>query len=121
LIAYLSTKIGQEMTTKTRKSRENFTPDKRLEYAKLMVEEGYSNQQVMDISGAGKTAVSRWKKQYIAEQKGEFIKGKTALDVDKRRIKSLEKQLAEAHMDITVMGVPTEMLQGANNAMENTL
>jgi hypothetical protein len=46
-----------------------------------MVEERYSNQQVMDISRAGKTAVSRWKKQYIAEQKGEVIKGKTALMV----------------------------------------
>ncbi len=68
-----------------------------------MVEEGYSNQQVMDISGAGKTAVSRWKKQYIAEQKGEFIKVKAALDGDKRRIKSLEKQLSEAHTNTTVL------------------
>ena len=91
------------MTNKIRKLRENFTPDQRLEYAKLMVEELYSNQQVMDISGAGKTAVSRWKKQYIAEQKGDVIKGKTALDGDKRRIQSLEKQLAEAHMDITLL------------------
>jgi transposase len=65
------------MTNKIRKPRENFTPDQRLEDAKLMVEERYSNQQVMDISGAGKTAVSRWKKQYIAEQKGEVIKGNT--------------------------------------------
>ncbi|MFT5225822.1 MAG: transposase [Gammaproteobacteria bacterium] len=39
------------MTNKIRKPRENFTPDQRLEYAKLMVEERYSNQQVMDISG----------------------------------------------------------------------
>ncbi len=91
------------MTNKIRKLRENFTPDQRLEYAKLMVEELYSNQQVMDISGAGKTAVSRWKKQYIAEQKGDVIKGKTALDGDKRRIQALEKQLAEAHMDITLL------------------
>jgi hypothetical protein len=35
------------MTNKIRKPRENFTPDQRLEYAKLMVEEGYSNQQVI--------------------------------------------------------------------------
>jgi transposase len=118
LIAYLSTKTGQEMTTKTRKSRENFTPDQRLEYAKLMVEERYSNQQVMDISGAGKTAVSRWKKQYIAEQKGEFIEGKTALDGDKRRIKSLEKQLAEAHMDITVLKKATAFFIRDNPALK---
>ena len=105
------------MTNKIRKLRENFTPDQRLEYAKLMVEELYSNQQVMDISGAGKTAVSRWKKQYIAEQKGEFIKVKAALDADKRRIKSLVKQLSEAHMNITVLKKATAIFIRDNPAL----
>jgi hypothetical protein len=31
------------MTDHIRKPRKNFTPDQRLEYAKLMVEEKYSN------------------------------------------------------------------------------
>jgi transposase len=56
------------MTDSTRKVRQAVSSDQRLEYAKLMVEEQYSNQQVMDLSGAGATAVSRWKKQYLAEQ-----------------------------------------------------
>ena len=43
------------MTDKIRKIRKEFTPDQRLEYAKLMVEEKYTNQQVMDLSGAGAT------------------------------------------------------------------
>jgi transposase len=47
------------MADHIRKNRKDFTPDQRLEYAKLMVEEQYSNQQVMDLSGAGPTAVSR--------------------------------------------------------------
>jgi len=45
-----------------------------------MVEEHYSNQQVMELSGAGPTAVSHWKKQYLAEQRGEVVEGKVALD-----------------------------------------
>jgi len=42
-----------------RKPRITFTVEQRLEYAKLMVNEGYSNRQVRQISGAGETAVSR--------------------------------------------------------------
>jgi transposase len=34
---------------------------------KLMVNENYTNKQIIEISGAGPTAVIRWKKQYLAE------------------------------------------------------
>ena len=91
------------MTSQTRKPRNNFTPAQKLEYAKLMVEENYSNRQVMDLSSAGASAVSRWKRQYLAEQKGDVIEGKIALDGDKRHIQTLEKQLALANMDIALL------------------
>jgi transposase len=48
----------------TRKQKVIVSVLQKLEYAKLMVNEGYSNKQVMEISGAGETAVSRWKRQY---------------------------------------------------------
>jgi hypothetical protein len=38
------------MTSNTKKIRSSFNPDQRLEYAKLMVEENYSTQQVMEVS-----------------------------------------------------------------------
>ena len=94
------------MTSKIRKARQTFTPAQKLEYAKLMVEESYTNQQVVDLSGAGSTAVSRWKHQFIAEQRGEVVEGKTALDADKRRIQGLEKQLAESRMDVVLLKKP---------------
>ncbi|MCK5818904.1 MAG: hypothetical protein KAH18_06545 [Psychromonas sp.] len=53
------------MTDKVRKERTKFTPDQKLEYAKLITEEGYTSKQIMEISGAGQTAVSRWKKKFI--------------------------------------------------------
>ncbi len=49
------------MTNTTRKPRTSFTPEQRLEYAKLTIEKNYSNQQVVEISGVGHTAVARWK------------------------------------------------------------
>ena len=59
------------MTTKTRKTRISFSPSfmpfrvQKHEYVKLMMEENYTNKQIMDLSGAGPTVVSRWKKQAL--------------------------------------------------------
>ena len=50
---------------KTRKQRVMFTVEQKLDYVKLMINEGYTNRQIIDISGAGPTAVARWKKQYL--------------------------------------------------------
>ena len=41
------------------KPRITVSPDQKLEYAKLMVDEGYTNQQVIEISGAYSSAVTR--------------------------------------------------------------
>jgi transposase len=65
-----------------------------------MGEKNYTNQQVMDLPGAGSTAVFRWKKRFLAEQRGEVVEGKIALDADKRRIQELEYQLAASRSDV---------------------
>ena len=73
----------------TRKPRVSFTPEQKLDYVKLMIEDNYTIQQVMDISGAGSTAVSRWRKQYLSELKGETPAGKKALTTEQQKIQSL--------------------------------
>ena len=83
-----------------------------------MVEENYTIQQVMDLSFAGSTAVSRWKQQFLAEQRGEFVGGKAALDVDKRRIQELEKQLAESRMDVALLKKATAFFIRDNPALK---
>ena len=45
----------------------NFTIEQKLDYAKLMVNENYINKKIMAISGAEPSAVTRWKRQYLAE------------------------------------------------------
>ncbi len=83
-----------------------------------MIIENYTHQQVMDISGAGYTAVARWKEQYLAEQKGEPIEGKTALNPDKRRIQELEKQLADSKMDVALLKKATAFFIRDNPALK---
>ena len=106
------------MTSKPRKPRSTFTPAQKLEYARLMVEEQYSNQQVIELSGAGETAVSRWKRQYLAEKRGELVEGKVALDTDKRRIQALEKELAESKMDVALLKKATAFFIRDNPALK---
>ena len=67
---------------KQNKPRVEVSIEQKLEYAKLMVDEGYTNQKVVSISGASSSAVTRWKRQYINEMKGQTPEGKKALTPD---------------------------------------
>jgi len=89
--------------SKQRKQRLSFTVEQKLDYAKLMVNEGYTNQQIVEISGAGSTAVSRWKKQYLDEIAGNAPKGKKALTAEQQEIQSLQKQLWRAKRDNEIL------------------
>jgi len=89
--------------TNTRKPKVSFTPEQRLDYAKLMIDEGYSNKQVMEISGAGPSAVTRWKKQYLEELNGKTPEGKKAFTPEQQRIQELEKQLWRAKRDNDIL------------------
>ena len=106
------------MTENTRKPRANITPAQKLEYAKLMVDESYSNKQIMELSGAGATAVARWKKQYLSEQQGEVVAGKVPLDPDKRRIAELEKQLAREKENVRLLKKATAFFIRDNPALK---
>lgn len=106
------------MTTKNRKKRILFTPAQKLEYVKLMVEENYSNKSIMELSGAGATAVTRWKKQYLAEQKGDLVEGKIPLNPDKRRILELEKLLADSNEDVRLLKKATAFFIRDNPALK---
>ena len=86
----------------TKKERKKYTPEQKLEYAKLMVDEGYSNEQVQQISGASMSAVSRWKRQYKDELGGVTPKA-TGLTEEQREIQSLKKQLARAKQDNEIL------------------
>lgn len=105
---------------KQRKPRISFTPEQRLEYAKLMVNEGYTNKKIREISGAGETAVSRWKRQYLAEINGETPpKGKKALTPDKQRIQELERQLWRAQRDNEILKKATAFFVRDNSKLSS--
>ena len=87
----------------TRKSKVTLSAQQKLEYAKLMVEEGYTNKQIEEMSGAGKSAVSRWKQQYLSELDGKSPGNVLALTPEQQRIQLLEKQLQRALRDNDIL------------------
>ncbi len=87
----------------TRRPKTTFTTEQRLDYAKLMVNEGYTNKQILEISGAGDSAVRRWKKQYLDELNGNTPQDKQALSPEQQKIQRLEKQLWRAHRDNEIL------------------
>ncbi len=81
------------------KQRQRFSSVQRREYAKLMVDEGYSNQEVEEISGASSSAVSRWKARYLGELSG-ITSQTSAITPEHKRIQELEKQLKRAQREV---------------------
>ena len=89
--------------SKKRKPRLTFTIEQKSDYAKLMGNEGYSTKQIMEISGAGATAVARWKSQYLEELNGVTPEGKKALTSEQDEIQDLRKQLWRAKRDNEIL------------------
>ena len=87
----------------TRKVKITISPSQKLEYAKLMVEEGYTNKQIQNISGACSSAIARWKRQYKAELSGHTPEKSNALTHEQQRIQLLEKQLKQALRDNEIL------------------
>ena len=94
---------------KPRKQRTTFTIEQKLDYAKLMVNENYTNKQIMEISGAGPTAVTRWKKQYLAELNGQAPEYGKAMTIEQQEIQSLKKQLWRAKRDNEILKKATAL------------
>lgn len=100
---------------KPRKQRTTFTIEQKLDYAKLMVNENYTNKQIIEISGAGPTAVTRWKKQYLAELDGKTPQSGKAMTPEQQEIQSLKKQLWRAKRDNEILKKATALFAQDNH------
>jgi transposase-like protein len=70
-------------------TRPTFSPAFKVEIAKLMVEQHYSMAQACAVSGAGPSAVRRWKLQYLAECAGRTLLHTQAITPEQRETAQL--------------------------------
>jgi transposase len=94
---------------KPRKERINLTIEQKLDYAKLMVHENYTNKKIMAISGACSSAVTRWKKQYLAEINGQAPESGKAMTPEQQEIQLLKKQLWRSQRDNEILKKATAL------------
>ncbi|QTR49599.1 transposase [Candidatus Thiothrix anitrata] len=84
-------------------TQKHFSPAFKLEIAKLMVEEQYSIKQACEASGAGETAVKRWKQQYLAEKAGNPLPNKSALTEEQREIQQLKQRIRQLETEREIL------------------
>ena len=99
---------------KPRKERIDLSIEQKLDYAKLMVHENYTNKKIMAISGACSSAVSRWKKQYLIELDGKTPQSGKALTCEQQKIQLLEKQLWRSQRDNEILKKATALFAKDN-------
>ncbi len=85
------------------KPRKLFSPEEKLQYARLVVEDGYTIAKVASIADACTSAVGRWKRQYEREQRGMTSATVSALSPEHQEIQRLKKALARAQRDNDIL------------------
>ena len=85
------------------KTRPTFSSAFKVEIAKLMVEQHYSIAQACAASGAGPSAVRRWKLQYLAELAGQTLPQTLAITPEQREIAQLKQRIRDLEMDKEIL------------------
>lgn len=79
--------IGRKMS---RKTRQTFSEDFKLEAAQLVLDKNYSVREAASAMNIGKSAMDKWAQQLKEERNGGTNQS-NALTPDQRKIKELEK------------------------------
>jgi len=88
------------------KTRPTFSPAIKVEIAKLLVEQHYSIALACAASGAGSSAVRRWKLQYLAELTGQTLPHAQAITPEQREIAQLKQRIRDLEMDKDILKKP---------------
>jgi transposase len=89
--------------------RRTFSPEFRLESAKLVVQQHYSVREAAAAVGTGNSTLEKWVRQLRNELKGLTPKS-SAMTPDQQRIKELEKKLRRVEEHNTILKKATALL-----------
>ncbi|EKE4641726.1 transposase, partial [Escherichia coli] len=92
-------KTGDLMNKKTKRT---FTPEFRLECARLIVDKGYSYRQASEAMNVGSTTLESWVRQLRRERQG-IAPSATPITPDQQRIRELEKQVRRLEEQNTIL------------------
>ena len=92
-----------------RKRRPNFSPEFKLESAKLVVDQNYSIREAAEAVNVGKSTVDKWVRQLRDERNGTSIMP-NALTPDQRKIQELERRIKRIETEKEILKKATALL-----------
>ena len=92
-----------------RRDRRFFSDEFKLEAAKLVVEQGYSVNEVCQAFDVGRTAMNRWVQPLQSERSSQPTKGKV-LTPEQKRVQELEAQVAKLEKEKSILKKATALL-----------
>ena len=99
-------RLGDNMT---RKRRPNFSPEFKLESARLVVDQNYSVRQAAEAVNVSSTSMDKWARQLREERNGTSSMP-NALSPDQRKIQELEKRIKRIETEKEILKKATALL-----------
>ena len=91
------------------RQRRSFSPEFKLDAARLVVDQGYSISDAARSLGVGTSAIRRWVKQLGVEYSGETPASK-AFTPEQQRIKELEARINRLEREKEILKKATALL-----------
>ena len=98
--------IGGKMS---RKTRQTFTQDFKLEAAQLVLDQNYSVREAASAMNIGKSTMDKWVRQLKDERNGGSSLP-NALTPDQQKIKELEKKIRQIEEEKEILKKATALL-----------
>ena len=98
--------LGDNMT---RKRRPNFSPEFKLESARLVVDQNYSVRQAAEAVNVSASSMDKWSRQLREERNGTSSMP-NALTPDQRKIQELEKRIKRIETEKEILKKATALL-----------
>lgn len=93
----------------SRKTRQTFTQDFKLEAAQLALDKNYSVREAANAMNVGKSTMDKWVRQLKDERNGDSSQP-NALTPDQRKIKELEKKTRQIEKEKEILKKATALL-----------
>ena len=93
----------------TKRTKPNFTPEFRLEYAQLVVDKKYSIIEAAQVMNVGKSSLDKWVRQLKNERNGLTSKA-MPLTPDQLEIRQLKKRITRIEEEKEILKKATALL-----------
>ncbi|WP_416188810.1 transposase [Neisseria sp. CCUG17229] len=98
-------------------SRKKYTPKFKIEAVRLVTDIKYTVAQAAREAEINESLLSKWKRQYLAEQNGTIPSGSNPIAPDMQYIRALENRIRELEEDNEILKKATAILTSRKHSV----